>query len=197
MHTWTIQWMHNGNIANFENIKRRLQQDLPDFAFNKVLGNTGMLPLCVCTDVPHIRQILNGLSHFFCPKYVHYAFGRLLVLANQSSQIPDHNARSFSLATLQKAMAATIASLNQYAEEFGITEVNPFLIHFEAPCLLTEIQPSLMNFCVTDGESVIATRYISSKKDEAASLVSLNTEPFLRQVLTNTGVVVFFRNGVF
>jgi len=28
-----------------------------------------------------------------------------------------------------------------------------------------------MNFCVTDGESVIATRYISSRDDEAASLV--------------------------
>lgn len=29
-----------------------------------------------------------------------------------------------------------------------------------------------MNFCVTDGESVVATRYISSREDEAASLVS-------------------------
>ena len=29
-----------------------------------------------------------------------------------------------------------------------------------------------MNFCVTDGETVVVTRYISSKKDEAASLVS-------------------------
>lgn len=27
-----------------------------------------------------------------------------------------------------------------------------------------------MNFCVTDGESVVATRYISSREDEAASL---------------------------
>jgi hypothetical protein len=35
------------------------------------------------------------------------------------------------------------------------------------------LQPSLMNFCVTDGESVVVTRYISSKKDEAASLVSV------------------------
>ena len=35
------------------------------------------------------------------------------------------------------------------------------------------LQPSLMNFCVTDGESVVATRYISSRKDAAASLVSM------------------------
>ncbi len=30
-----------------------------------------------------------------------------------------------------------------------------------------------MNFCVTDGETVIVTRYISSKRDEAASLVCM------------------------
>lgn len=28
-----------------------------------------------------------------------------------------------------------------------------------------------MNFCITDGDTVVATRYISSKVDEAASLV--------------------------
>ena len=28
-----------------------------------------------------------------------------------------------------------------------------------------------MNFCVTDGKSVVVTRYVSSKTDEAASLV--------------------------
>ncbi|CAH2355008.1 probable glutamine amidotransferase Dug3p [[Candida] railenensis] len=31
-------------------------------------------------------------------------------------------------------------------------------------------EPSLMNFAVTDGSSVVITRYITSKKDEAASL---------------------------
>lgn len=35
------------------------------------------------------------------------------------------------------------------------------------------LQPSLMNFCVTYGETVIATRYVSSKTDEAASLVGI------------------------
>lgn len=50
-------------------------------------------------------------------------------------------------------MLDTIASLNKYAEDVGVTE------------------PSLMNFCVTDGSSIVVTRYISSRKDEAASLV--------------------------
>lgn len=33
--------MHNGGIAEFPLIKRRLQKDLPDVAFDMVQGNTG------------------------------------------------------------------------------------------------------------------------------------------------------------
>ena len=40
---------------------------------------------------------------------------------------------------------------------------------------LLMIQPSLLNFCITDGESVVCTRYVSSKTDEAASLVRVRT----------------------
>jgi hypothetical protein len=54
-------------------------------------------------------------------------------------------------------MLDTIASLNKYADEADITE------------------PSLMNFCITDGSSIVVTRYISSRKDEAASLVRAPT----------------------
>lgn len=69
-------------------------------------------------------------------------------------------------------MLKTIETLNTWAREEGITEVYP-------PSLMTPFvsltdplpQPSLLNFCVTDGHTVVATRYISSKKDEAASLV--------------------------
>lgn len=35
--------MHNGGIAEFTKLKRRLQQDLPDFAFDMVQGNTGTI----------------------------------------------------------------------------------------------------------------------------------------------------------
>lgn len=68
------------------------------------------------------------------------------------SQLPDPGANSFTPDILRKAMLATIATLNEFAEQAGINE------------------PSLMNFCVTDGESVVATRYVSSRTDEAASL---------------------------
>ena len=35
--------MHNGSIAEFGTLKRRLQQDLPDIAFHMVQGNTGVI----------------------------------------------------------------------------------------------------------------------------------------------------------
>ena len=34
--------MHNGGIAEFPKIKRKLQMALPDELFNMVTGNTGM-----------------------------------------------------------------------------------------------------------------------------------------------------------
>ncbi|WFD44445.1 glutamine amidotransferase subunit [Malassezia psittaci] len=53
---------------------------------------------------------------------------------------------------LKEAMLKTIQDLNLWSREAGIEE------------------PSLMNFCVTDGQSIVCTRYVSSKVDEAASL---------------------------
>ncbi|KAK9720613.1 glutamine amidotransferase subunit [Basidiobolus ranarum] len=53
---------------------------------------------------------------------------------------------------LKEAMLQMIALLNKWTREVGVTE------------------PSLMNFAVTDGRTVICTRYISSATQEAASL---------------------------
>lgn len=68
------------------------------------------------------------------------------------SKLQDPNASSFTWETLRTAMVETISGLNQLAAEVGVAE------------------PSLMNFCVTDGESVVVTRYVNSRTDEAASL---------------------------
>nr|GAT57589.1 predicted protein [Mycena chlorophos] len=113
-----LMFMHNGGIAQWELIKRQVQKDLPDFAFNMAQGNTDS----------------------------EWAFAVFL------SKLPDADARVFTPEILRKAMLDTIAALNSYADAVNITE------------------PSLMNFCVTDGDTVVATRYISSDKDEAASL---------------------------
>ncbi|KAF9304327.1 hypothetical protein BGZ74_001805 [Mortierella antarctica] len=58
----------------------------------------------------------------------------------------------FCHSTLKDAMLRTIAKLNAWTKEAGATEV------------------SLMNFAVTDGVSVVCTRYINSRNLEAASL---------------------------
>lgn len=58
----------------------------------------------------------------------------------------------FSYKELKSAMLATISDFNAWSKAAGIRE------------------PSLMNFCVTDGQSIICTRYVSSKTDQAASL---------------------------
>jgi len=113
-----LMFMHNGGIAEFPKIKRKIQAALPDEIYNVVNGNTDS----------------------------EWAFALLL------SKLPDADAKTFATNTLKQAMLDTIAHLNALAEDAGIDE------------------PSLMNFCVTDGESVIATRYISSRHDEAASL---------------------------
>ncbi|CAL1695673.1 unnamed protein product [Somion occarium] len=120
-HPWhfgKLMFMHNGGIAEFPKIKRRLQTYLSDELFNFVTGNTDS----------------------------QWAFALFL------SKLPDPHANQFSTQELRQAMIETIASINEMTEAVNATE------------------PSLMNFCVTDGESIIATRYINSRHDEAASL---------------------------
>lgn len=115
----SLMWMHNGGIAEFHKLKRRLQSDLPDIAFDQVQGNTDS----------------------------EWAFALFI------SKLPDPTAKTFTPNVLQKAMEDTIAALNVYRKEFDITS-----------------EPNLLNFCVTDGHSVVVTRYVSSRTDEAASL---------------------------
>lgn len=72
------------------------------------------------------------------------------VFLSQLSTPSQSNA--FCHTTLKEAMLKTIAKLNAWTKEVGATEV------------------SLMNFAVTDGVSVVCSRYISSRHLEAASL---------------------------
>lgn len=114
-------FMHNGEVAQFNKIKRRLQTFLDDRFFHLPLGSTDS-EWCFSLFLQHL------------------------------SKLADVDSPVFDYKTLHKATLATIDSLNTWAEEAGVTE------------------PSLLNFVVTDGKSIIATRYISSVTDEAASL---------------------------
>jgi glutamine amidotransferase len=93
-------------------------------------------------------------------------------------KLRNPNAQSFTHVELQNAMLETIAAINQFSEEAGVNEVCcSRLARFGDSNHTITTQPSLMNFCVTDGVSVVATRYVSSRNDAAASLVRT---PFAR-----------------
>ncbi|KAH8921098.1 N-terminal nucleophile aminohydrolase [Atractiella rhizophila] len=57
---------------------------------------------------------------------------------------------------LREKMLVTIAQINELCESVPVKNGHR--------------EPNLLNFCVTDGESVVVTRYISSKEQDAASL---------------------------
>ncbi|KAL1925427.1 uncharacterized protein VTP21DRAFT_310 [Calcarisporiella thermophila] len=114
-----LMFMHNGHIAEFRKIKRKLTVSLRDELFLFVQGNTDS----------------------------EWAFALFLdQLENPGSDEP------FSYEALKDAMLKTIALINKWSEEENITE------------------PSLLNFAVTDGCTVVCTRYINSRTEEAASL---------------------------
>ncbi|KAF9959438.1 hypothetical protein BGZ70_008847 [Mortierella alpina] len=121
-HPWQfgrLMFMHNGNVADFHLIKRKVQESLSDEIFLTVNGNTDS----------------------------EWAFAVFL-----SQLKTPHQAEPFCHSVLKDAMLRTIAKLNAWGQEAGITEA------------------SMMNFAVTDGVSVVCSRYISSKTLEAASL---------------------------
>ncbi|SCV70220.1 BQ2448_1614 [Microbotryum intermedium] len=68
------------------------------------------------------------------------------------SKIADPKARMIPHQLLRQAMLETVELISSYTQKIGATD------------------PSLMNFCVSDGLSVVSTRYITSATEEAASL---------------------------
>ena len=110
-------WMHNGQIAQFNKIKRDLIEALGDKYFFEISGTTDS----------------------------EYIFALFL------SQL-DRVSESSSPETLLAAIQQTIACLNKWSQEKGISET------------------SFYNFAVSDGKRIIVTRYASNQEIEAASL---------------------------
>lgn len=88
---------------------------------------------------------------------------------------PKKQRDGFGHTVLRKAMLKTIERINGFIKS------------------LTEDQKkegdtrSLLNFAVTDGKSVVCTRYVSSKSDDAASLFFSSGTSWSEQKLTNSG----------
>jgi hypothetical protein len=126
-------------------------------------------------------QIPSGPLHYSFQRSVIYElFCPTLGRSWRNQKLGNPNAQSFTHTELQNAMLETIASINQFSEEAGVNEVcRPRLAKVRSRITQSLHKPSLMNFCVTDGASVVATRYVSSRNDAAASLVcTLFNHPF-------------------
>lgn len=88
-----------------------------------------------------------------------WAFAMFLDCLDKMGHHPDKEGGKFSPTVLRKAILKTIERLNALIKEVvGADRVGE------------EDSRSLLNFAVTDGESVVCSRYVSSKTDEAASL---------------------------
>lgn len=118
--------MHNGHLANFNRIKRKLASSINDEYFLMVQGSTDS----------------------------EWAFALFLDTLESLGVDPKNPSteNGFGHTLLRQAMLGTIERLNGFWAEVGNDE------------------PSLLNFAATDGHSVVCTRYVSSRTDEAASL---------------------------
>lgn len=121
-------FMHNGHIAGFRSVKRKLVASLRDEYFLAVEGST---------DSEWAFALFLDTLHN---------------LGVDPKNPPGDGTKGFGHAVLREAILGTIRRLNELLDSAGVTE------------------PSLLNFAATDGHSVICTRYISSRTDEAASL---------------------------
>jgi glutamine amidotransferase len=90
-----------------------------------------------------------------------WAFALFLDCLDKAGYSPDSDANDggFGHTVLRKAILKTIERINGFIKEVVGQKGTE-----------SEDCRSLLNFAVTDGESVVCTRYVSSRTDEAASL---------------------------
>lgn len=92
-----------------------------------------------------------------------WAFALFLDSLDRMGVSPDKEVgrEGFGHTVLRKALLRTIERINGFIKD---------VVREEPRQNLAEDARSLLNFAVTDGESVVCTRYVSSRTDEAASL---------------------------
>ncbi|HEY0546093.1 MAG TPA: class II glutamine amidotransferase [Pyrinomonadaceae bacterium] len=112
-----FMWMHNGVIAGFHRVKRKLRDSLKDEFYNMIQGTT---------DSEHAFALfLNFLRTPF----------------NQTDA-----------EEMRRALVETISLLNKLTVDAGITEA------------------SFYNFAVTDGQTMVVSRFCSAEGIKGASL---------------------------
>jgi len=125
-----FMWMHNGAVAFFPRIKRRIQQTLSDPIFDSIMGST---------DSEHCFAVF--LNQF---------------------EAPQDTKREYSVDELREKMLGTIRILSQLSEEQSAHEAKPN-------------SPSYLNFAMSDGQTVIVTRYATRGQRPASLYFSSGT----------------------
>lgn len=137
----TLMWMHNGNIGAWKAVKRPLASSLRDKWFLEVRGGTDS----------------------------EWAFALFLdTLESLGVDPSSHPVGGFDPKLLRKAMKSTVAKINAFVESATANTTHQTNGHSPPPSAMET--RSLLNFALTDGHSVLVTRYVSSPTDAAASL---------------------------
>ncbi|ODQ78169.1 hypothetical protein BABINDRAFT_162840 [Babjeviella inositovora NRRL Y-12698] len=135
-----LMFMHNGGISQFSKIKKKLISHLNDEWFLYIQGSTDS-ECCFALFL----DCLDKLGYDPRPNNFECELyqGNFPQTIPPVTHFPDH--------ILRKALLQTILLIKNW--QVAVTD-----------------EPSLLNFAVTDGESIVISRYITSLTDEAASL---------------------------
>lgn len=121
------------------------------FMHNGGISNFGKIKRRLLNQIDdEYLNFLKGSTDSEC------AFALFLDTLKKLGYDPANKEGNFGHVALRQAMLQTISFLKDWTKE-----ANSGLDHAE---------PSLLNFAVTDGSSVVVSRYITSRVDEAASL---------------------------
>ncbi|KAF0694256.1 Aste57867_14851 [Aphanomyces stellatus] len=139
-------FMHNGGVADFHKIKRKLVDRLSEVAYGMIRGSTDS-EHCFALFLTHLEE-LGSLDLEFSGKDFRRAMGKTIRTLNALCQSVFH-------------LLSLVLMLGSGA---GISE------------------PSLLNFAVTDGDTLIATRYVNVSTSAAASLYFSSGSRWIRSV---------------
>ncbi|KAG0293941.1 hypothetical protein BGZ98_001969 [Dissophora globulifera] len=126
-------FMHNGSIADFHLIKRKIQESLPDDIYLSVNGNTDS----------------------------EWAFAVFL-----SQLATPRQTEPFCHTVLQDALIRTIRLFNAWSKDAAAATIS----NNKDGISPSSSTPSFFNFAVTDGDTVVCTRYVNSRHMDALSL---------------------------
>ncbi|KAK9453405.1 nucleophile aminohydrolase [Dipodascopsis uninucleata] len=140
----SLMFMHNGQIANFSSIKRKFVIQMSDKFFCSIQGGTDsewVFALFLDT-----LEKLTGIDP------------TITVLPDTNCSDQNTKRSLFTHTQLREAMLKTIAYIKDWTSNLEVVREASYK------------EPSLLNFALTDGNTVIVTRYITSRTEEAASL---------------------------